>query len=1079
MITQRPLSLRNRILTISTRSLPLAVLALLFALSSLPVAAQSGTATLSGTVEDENGAVIPGAAITVLNPSTALQRQATTNDQGSFTVTLLQPGTYSVTVRRDGFAPIEVKNVVLNVGDQKALRIELKAGDVNAEVQITGEAPLINESPAIATTIDKQFVGNLPLNGRSFQSLILLTPGVVVTPAGGQPNSGQFSVNGQRNNANYFTVDGVGANIGVGTSGGSIDSKQAAGSVPGFTALGTTANLVSIDALEEFKIQTSTYTAELGRQPGGQVQLITRSGGNQVHWTAFDYLRNEAFDARDWFNKTPAAKPPIRQNQFGGTFSGPVFLPRFGEGGSPFWSGKDSTFFFFSYEGQRLVLPRTANFMVPSMRLRDVAASGFKPLLNMFPLPTGPETTTSTGAPSGLAPFVGSYSSPSRLDSTSVRTDHRINSKLTVFGRYNEAPSSNPRRTLSLLIGNFFNSRTLTLGATVIPSTNVSNELRVNYSSNRGRFRFTMDNFGGAIPIDPSVLISGYSGVGTKLGRFQFFLPGSSFLSPALGDAVDNYQRQINIVDNMSWVKGAHTFKFGIDYRRLAPIYGPAAYSETIAVNSQAQVTSGIAQFVNIDASQETRPVFDNFSVYGQTTWKLSQRLALDLGLRWELNPAPYDANGLKPVLVCGVENLPSATLCPPNTSFYKTSHTAFAPRLGVAYLLDSKSGKETVLRGGFGIYYDLGSGQSARSFSGYPFTASASLPNVAFPLMSSQAVPPSFSPVTLPISSTLFALNKELKLPYTTQWSLSLQRSLGQQQAVTLSYVASAGRRLLTTEILNLGPPLVAAQPNPNFGTINYTHNGPASDYQSLQAQYQRRLLHGLQTVVNYTWSHAIDEASDELNNGVFSRANADFDVRQNLTAAVTYDFPKISAGPILNSIMRDWSVDFTLYAQSGPPLPVTAGVMAIPNTGALVSVRPDAVLGVPFWIKDSNAPGGRRLNLAAFARPPRSTVFPLFYARQGTLGRNVVRAPGIFQLNMALGRRFNFTERLKLQLKAEAFNLFNRPHFSSFNNSMGFGPADFGLATSTLANSLGGLNSLYQLGGQRSMQFSVRLSY
>ena len=1076
MPAQRPISSFLRFAVFS------AVMLLTAHCSLLSVAAQSATATLSGTVIDQNGAVVPGAAVTLLNIATTLERHATTNDDGSFTILLLPPGNYSVTTRRDGFSPVEFKNVVLNVGDQKSLKIELKAGDVNAQVQVTSEAPLINESPAVGTVIDRQFVGNLPLNGRSFQSLILLTPGVVVTSAGGvggQPNSGQFSVNGQRSNANYFTVDGVGANIGVGTTSSAIDTEQAAGSVPGLTALGTTNNLASIDALEEFKIQTSTFSAEFGRQPGGQVQLITRSGTNQFHGTAFDYLRNDIFDARNWFNQKPSPKPPLRQNQFGGTFSGPVFLPRFGEGGKSYWSGRNRTFFFFSYEGQRLVLPRTANFMVPSLRLRQVAAPSFKPLLNMFPLPTGSETITNGGALSGLARFVGSYSSPSSMDSTSVRIDHAVNSKLTVFGRYNEAPSSNPRRTLSLLIGNIFKTRTLTLGATHSLTPQLSNDFRVNYSSNRGRFRFTMDDFGGAVPIEPSVLISGYSGAGSKLGSFQFFLPGSSFLTPSLGDAVDNYQRQINVVDNLSWIKASHSFKFGVDYRRLTPIYGPAAYWETNAVNSEAQIISGITQFISISAAQETRPVFDSYSFYGQTTWKLSPRLILDLGMRWELNPAPHEATGIKPLLVCGVENLATATLCSPNAPIYKTFYTAFAPRFGIAYLLNQASGRETVLRGGFGVYYDLGSSKSASGFSGFPFTASTSLPNVPFPLASSQAVPPSFSSVTLPITSNLFAFNPDLKLPYTIQWNVALQQSLGRQQTMTLSYVAAAARRLLSSQLLNLGPPQVAVRPNPNFNTIQYISNGPTSDYHSLQAQFQRRLSRGLQALVNYTWSHAIDEVSDERGIGVLSRGNADFDVRHNLTAAMTYDLPKVSAGRVLNAILHDWSADAAIYVQSGQPINVVAGFMAIPETGAQVSVRPDRIEGVPFWIKDPTAPGGQRLNRAAFKDVPRSTVFQIFRARQGNLARNVVRGPGIYQMNIALRRRFNLTERLNLQSKLEVFNLFNHPQFGEYLSSLGFGPNEFGLATSTLSNSLGGLNPLYQIGGPRSMQFSLKLSF
>ncbi len=239
---------RHHPLLLAPRSLLLLALCpLLFAFAN----AQTTSATLSGTVEDEQGAVIPGAEVTVLNPSTALQRQTTTNGQGYFTVTLLPPGTYTVTVRRDGFAPIEAKNVILNVGDQKALQIQLKAGDVNATIQVINEAPLIEESPAVSTVVDRQFVENMPLNGRSFQSLIQLAPGVVLTKAT-DSNAGQFSVNGQRADANYFTVDGASANIGV--AGGTQIVQAGGGALPGLSVAGGTNNLVSVDAMQEFRI---------------------------------------------------------------------------------------------------------------------------------------------------------------------------------------------------------------------------------------------------------------------------------------------------------------------------------------------------------------------------------------------------------------------------------------------------------------------------------------------------------------------------------------------------------------------------------------------------------------------------------------------------------------------------------------------------------------------------------------------------------------------------------------------------------------------------------------------------------
>jgi hypothetical protein len=1061
---------------LSSHNLPTAFWLLLTAFCFLPsVEAQSTSATLSVTVEDLNGAVVPGVEVTILNVETSAKRQATTNELGSLAIPFLPPGHYTVTARRQGFAPVEVPNLVLNVGDLKSLKIQLKPGSISEMVKIDDNAPLINESPAVGTVVDRRFVGNLPLNGRSFQSLILLTPGVTVTRSNNSSTPGQFSVNGQRGNANYFTVDGVSANIGA-SSANSITrfSQEQAGALPGFTALGSTSNLVSIDALEEFRIQTSSYAAEFGRQPGGQIQLVTRSGGNQFHGTAFEYVRNEAFDANDWFaNSSGLKRAPLRQQQFGGTFTGPMMLPRFGEGGKTYLSGRNKSFFFFSYEGLRLLLPVVGTFHIASLRLRELAPASMKPFVNMFPLPTGPETL-SNGVPSGLAPFVGSYSSPSSLDATSIRVDHTFNGSLTVFGRYNHAPSKNLTRLLSFLRGEHNLTRTLTLGSTLALNPRLTNDLRFNISTNRSKYTLSMDNFGGAKVIDPAVLVSGYSGPGPSLGWNDLILPGAE-VGPALGDLADSYQRQINVVDNVAIIKDVHQIKFGVDYRRLAPIYGPVAYVQDTVFRSEADVLNATASIVVISANRGARPLFNNFSAYVQDTWKVSRRLNVNLGVRWELNPAPHDRNGLKPVLVVGAENLPTATLAPANAELYKTYYRAFAPRFGVTYQLNQASGRETILRGGAGVYYDLGSGQASVGFGGFPFSVDKVLRNVPVPLSPSLAMPPTFPAVTLPTSQTLYSLNPNLQLPYTLEWNAALEQSLGTNQAVSISYVASAARRLLTTQRVNQRVGGTGPRPNANFGQINYISNGPKSDYQSLQVQFRRRLSHGLQSVVNYTWSHATDEVSNEVDFGTLVRGNADFDVPHNFNEAVTYDLPKFRSGPILRSLFGNWSIDSSLYLQSGPPMDLFAG-FNIREDGTQVNVRPDVVAGVPFWIRDPLVPSGRRINRAAFSLPPK-VPGTSFFSRQGTLGRNVVRLPGIYQVNFALRRQFNIGEKVKLQFKVETFNLLNHPLFGQYDNHVQF--SNFGIAQTTLNANLGGLNSLYQLGGPRSMQFSLRLTF
>jgi hypothetical protein len=312
---------------------------------SVSAFAQSATATLSGAVTDPLGANVAGATVTLQNTGTGIKRTTTTNSEGAFVVPLLPPGNSTLTVEQSGFATITNRDVILNVGDQRSLLIQLRVSSVSATVDVTSDLSLLNESPSVGTVINRQFVENLPLNGRSFQSLVELTPGVVLT-ASNVTAAGQFSVNGQRAGSNYFTVDGVSANFG--TSVASSLYQSSGGALPAYSALGGTNTLASLEAVQEFAILTSTYAPEYGRQPGAQVSVVTRSGGNEFHGTLFNYLRNDVFDANDFFaNASGQPRAALRQNNFGGTFSGPLPLPRFGVGGKPLLDGRNRTFFFF------------------------------------------------------------------------------------------------------------------------------------------------------------------------------------------------------------------------------------------------------------------------------------------------------------------------------------------------------------------------------------------------------------------------------------------------------------------------------------------------------------------------------------------------------------------------------------------------------------------------------------------------------------------------------------------------------------------------------------------------------------
>jgi hypothetical protein len=1043
----------------ATRSLPLAVLTLLFAFCLLPAAlGQSTSATLSGTVEDERGAVIPSVTVTAVNKGTQLSRDAVTNDQGYFTIPLLPPGTYTLKAHAQGFAPVEFPNVVLNVGDQKALQIQLKAGDINATVQVINEAPLIDESPAVGTTVDRQFVANLPLNGRSFQSLIALTPGVVLTKSNFS-EQGQFSVNGQRANANYFSVDGVSANIAV--SPANTVGQGGAGSLPGLSVTGGTNNLVSIDALQEFKIQTSTYAPEFGRTPGAQVSIVTSSGTNRFSGTLFEYFRNDALDANDWFaNSRRLPKPALRQNDFGGVLGGPII--------------KNQTFFFFSFEGLRLRLPQTRILPVPSVVARQSAPAQIKPLLNAFPVPNGRDLGD------GLAEFSASYSEPSTLNATSIRIDHTVSNKLTLFGRYNYAPSENvqrgvavgPNTSLSVLFPAQINTQTATAGATWAMTSSVSNDFRINYSRNRGSSYVFLDDFGGAISPDDSTLFPSFAT--PKDARMGFTLGPIGFTT---GRVNDNLQRQLNLVNSLSVVTGSHQSKLGVDYRTLSPFYGPRSYDQSVFFDDVPQALTGAPSFYFLVRITPLGIQITNFSAFAQDTWKVARRLTLTYGLRWEVNPPPHGRNDKELFTVDGLDNPSTLTLAAPGTPLYETTYNNFAPRIGVAYQLSQRQGRETVLRGAYGIFYDLGYGQIAETALSFPYVGFKLVSNQPYPLPLALAAPPPFT--TNPPVFSFRASDRNLKLPRTHQWNVGIEQSLGSHQSVSASYVAAAGRRLLRQEIIT--------NPNPNFSSVLATRNSATSDYRSVQLQFQRRLSRGLQALASYTFSKSSDNASDDSFFNVPSlminlrqeRGPSSFDVRHSFNAAVTYNLPAPDVGAVANSILRNWAVDTIFTARSATPVNVFTGldVFGIGFFGGQ-SARPDLIPGVPLYLDNPNVAGGRRINPAAF-----DAATPGAARRQGTLGRNALRGFPVNQVDFSLRRQFNLTERVNLQFRAEFFNLFNHPNFADPINDLR--SPFFGQSTSMLGRGLGsggtsgGFNPLYQIGGPRSIQFALKLQF
>ena len=1042
----------------------LLAVALVACCSLLTARAQSATATLSGTIVDQNGAVVPGVLVTISNKGTAAQRQVTTSEDGSFVVPLLPPSTYLINTRRDGFSPVEVRDVVLNVGDRKSLQIQLKAGDVNAQVTIDSDAETVRTDGSVGTVVDRQFVANIPLNGRSLQALIQLTPGVVLTPTfTGSTNTGQFSVNGQRTISNYYMVDGVSANTGIGAS--STGDSQA-GTTPGTTALGGTNSLVSLDALQEFRIDTSTFAAEFGRTPGGQISLLTRSGTNVFHGSASEYFRNEALDANDWFaNSLRQPKPNERQNLFGGVLGGPLYLPRFGEGGPSCFGGKDRLFFFASYEGLRLEQPKVIATTVPSTALRTQAVPALRPYLNAFPIPNGRNFAN------GSAEFAASYSDSGEFNVFALRLDARIRSSLTSFFRFSQAPSQTKSRVLSLSTVQSLNvdNNVFTGGLTWIPTSRLNIELRGNWTRNQPKMFRELDTFGGAIvPTASEVFLPGRD---PSQSRFQFGAVNSFFGWGANGDDV---QRQFNVIGTVGGLVGSHQLKVGVDYRRLLPLFGGGLGAfENIRFTTAQQLISGLApsyQITNTDTDRR-KAIIENLSLFAQDAWHVNRRLTLTYGLRFERVPPPTEASGRLPRTVLGIENevLVNPRLAPEGTSLWHSRVGEFAPRFGLAYQLGTRSGWETTIRGGTGIFYDLGLGSIANAFDiTYPFFASKTVRNTPFPISPAVRTPPVLG---IDPPSQLNLMDPNLRLPYTLEWNGTLEQGIGKDQVITLGYVGASSRRLIILQ--DYFQPL-AEWPTTET-TLVIQRNLGRSNYKSLQLQYNRRLHRGIQALASYTLASSRDNTSlgdtiapaASLGALVEEYGPSDFDVRHVISTAITYDVPKFLGPAFSRALFNSWGLDLLVRYQSAFPASPEAGIVFANDVFYIP--RPDLVPGQPLYLKDPALPGGRTFNLAAFTFPAEN--------QQGNFPRNGLRAFPASQVDLALRREFKLRERIRLQLRAEVFNLFNHPNFG--RPTVDITDPLFGKPIQMLNGSLGGLNALYQMGGPRSGQLALKILF
>ena len=707
-----------------------------------------------------------------------------------------------------------------------------------------------------------------------------------------------------------------------------------------------------------------------------------------------------------------------------------------------------------------------------------------QPFLNAFPLPNGSDDVAT-----GAAQYNASFSNPATLDAYSIRMDNRLG-RLNVFGRYNYSPSQIAQRgiggdSLNTVSTTRITTQTATFGATWTLSPTTTSDLRFNYSRTSAQLFSQLDSLGGAVPLTALPLPTPFDSQNAAFLLDIFALQGGTL---NVGEGGRNLQRQINIVGSASIQRQAHAVKVGIDFRRLSPRFaGPGQYQLFAGMLDVPSAEMASLFFTSVASSGTPTFHLHNIGLYAQDTWRPTSHLTITYGLRWDFDLVPSSNPALPAVVGFNLNDLSALALAPAGVKAYGTTYGNVAPRLGAAYQLSEKQNWQTVFRGGFGVFYDLATSELGNHTSSvfYPFGAQRNDCCFigTFPLSPGELAPPRIAPPDA-TGGILFAIDPHLQLPYTLEWNVAAEQGLGRQQTLSLSYLGAAGRRLLQqAQVSPVNANLAQAQLLTNAGT---------SDYDALQAQFRRRLSQGLQALASYTWSHSIDTASA---GSFFGGANAllpsgasqdrgpsDFDLRHTLSAALTYDLPAFKQGVLTKVLLGGWSTDNIIVVRSAPPVDISDSIFST-LAGFSTLVRPDLVSGQPLYLYASQYPGGKAFNPNAFTDPPfdPTTGQPL---RQGTTPRNFLRGFGAAQWDFAAHRDFPIHDSVRLQFRAEMFNVLNHPNFGPPSGAFGLG--GFGLSSQLLSQSLsgsnlggGGFSPLYQLGGPRSIQFALKLTF
>ena len=1030
----------------------------------LVVSAQTHRASLRGTIYDATGAAIPGAEIKLTNVATGETRTITSGDGGEYTISAISPGAYELQVRQPGFKTYASRfELLVNQNRREEVTLDVGHPDI-ALVDSTFDANVKQDTASLGTVIENRQVTGLPLDGRNFFELSLLVPGAA-PPAQGSAGSARgdfaFSVNCAREDANNFLLDGV----------YNVDPK-----------LNTFGVRPSVDAIREFEMLTSTYDASFGRNPGAQVNVILNSGTNSFHGSLFEFHRNAALDARNFFAPASESKPKYLRNQFGGAIGGPI--------------KRDRTFFFADYEGTRSRegITRITNVPTAEERAGNFSNSLFgvptnpftgQPFDNgvipdFFINPVGRAIAALYPLPNRNVPFQNFVSSPTLRDdndSFDARIDHNLNdsgSTLTFRYSFGERDLFEPftGAAFSLVpgFGDQVNRRSqnamAALQLTLTP--NLVNESRVAFS------RVAQSVKQEASVLNSDVGLPVISPRERDLGLSFITITGFS----PLGDEGNNPQNSVTNVyqflNNAAYVRGNHLIKFGADLRfsqqnafRDVESRGRLQFSPfgQITGNALGDLLLGfplLTSVARVDNPQQIRTESYNFFI--NDSYRVTPQFTLVAGLRYEYNSPPVDADDRANVYDVATRSLVQVGTNGVPRSGFDSDKNNFAPRVGFAWTFGDD--QATVLRGGYGIYYDQSPLAPAEAlYFNSPFFDNNiffSLPGL--PLTLDDPFP-SFFPFPLPDSA--LAIQRDLRTGYMQHWNFNIERQLGRKTVLEIAYVGSKGTKLLTARDINQPQPSVlppglpfVPRPDPRFDDINLLESRSNSNYNALQARFQQRLFHGLTSLVSYTWSKSIDDASNFFSsagdpnfpqnslNVAAERGRSNFDVRQRLSASYSYALPfgkgrhYLADNGLISTILTGWETHGIITLQTGRPFTV-ALLSEIDNSGTGRSILGFGANDRPNLVGDPELSNGSTLqwfNTAAFAFPAPGTF--------GNAGRNILDGPGFQNVNASLVKNTALTERVNLQFRAEAFNLFNHPNFNLPDNF--FGSPTFGRITS-----------------------------